>query len=117
MDNKTRAEKIWRLLAEPISGTVSEMKRNEIDYITSQLDEAVSAALKDREIAYEKDFQMRFQQQCDLWKKRAEKLYKTGKNIEDILEVPGYLGMTSHLVMEKAIKDFKETLAEFEGGK
>lgn len=45
MDIKVRAEKIWRLLAEPVSGTVSEMKRNEIEYITSQLDEAVREAV------------------------------------------------------------------------
>lgn len=53
----------------------------------------------------------------DLWKSKAEKLAKTARNVEDMLEVNPLLGASSQVVCQKAIDDFREALAQFEEGK
>ena len=73
MDTKARAEKIRDYAISHLIGDNKFVK-----FITSQLDQAVSYALKDREIVYEKDLKMRVDKAIleDRDNRCADDLYK-----------------------------------------
>ena len=83
----------------------------------------IESAEKAREILKDRRYQHYLHEDCaykgylaadEQWRKRTEGLVKAAINIEDILEVPNNLGYSASLTLERAIKNFRDILSQFQ---